>query len=480
MSHARPALHRWILGLLVVGLLLCGVFAVLGGMAVWPFQGLAEFQRRPVWGMVLVLGVFLLGIWGLPKWQVAAVADVKDRLGLEIEARKTLVFVLGGGLGLVGLYLIWGTLQDTRRMLEQSRYSPPIGQEEPVGERLTRATDQLGTMRLDGHGKHLEARLSGIYALERIAHEAPQAYWTVMEILTAYARANPSPSALPAVDLEAVFTVLKRRGKAYGRGEEQPLNLRAVEFRRAPLAEVNFAGAILTQADLREANLAQADLHDANLVGAKLSKATLTGTSLAGADLRQADLHDANLRQANLTGANLRGADLSGVDLTQAVFVGVFLQGARLQAALLQGVDLRGATLEGAFLQAADLREANLTGANLARNTLSSATLTGAILAEANLREANLLKANLQAANLTRANLRGANLQEANLAQTAIQEADLREATLVDVKNLSQAQFNQACTDDRRPKWPFNLTWPSGLKPSSALPEVCQRWAGKP
>jgi uncharacterized protein YjbI with pentapeptide repeats len=468
------------LSLLMVGLILFGVSAVLGGMAVWPFQGLDGLQQRPVWGMLLVLGAFLLGLWGIPKWQVAAVTDVQDRLRLETEARKTLVFVLGGGLGLAGLYLIWGTLQDTRRMLEKSHYPQQTGHEERVSERLTRATDQLGAMHVGGHGKHLEARLSGIYALERIAHEAPQEYWTVMEILTAYARANPSPSALPAVDLEAVFTVFKRRGKAYGRGEEQPLNLRAVEFRGAPLEAVHFSKAILAQADLREANLAHADLREANLVGAKLSKATLTGASLAGADLRQADLHDADLRQANLTGANLHGADLSGVDLTQVIFAGVFLKDARLRAASLQGVDLRGVTLEGASLQAADLRQANLAGANLARNTLSSATLTGAILAEANLHEANLLKANLLAANLTRANLRGANLQEANLAQASIKEADLREATLVDVKNLSQEQFDQACTDDKRPKWPFNLTWPSGLKPSSALPEVCQRWVGKP
>jgi uncharacterized protein YjbI with pentapeptide repeats len=117
---------------------------------------------------------------------------------------------------------------------------------------------------------------------------------------------------------------------------------------------------------------------------------------------------------------------------------------------------------------------------NLAGNMLSSATLSGAILAGADLRTANLLKANIQDANLARANLRGANLQEANLARAALPEANLREALLVDVKNLSQEQFNAACTDDRRPRWPFNLTWPSGLQPSSALQETCKPWGAKP
>jgi hypothetical protein len=264
-------------------------------------------QQRPLWGLCIVLGVFFLGIWGLPKWQVAGVTDASARIALETEARKTLVFVLGGGLLLAGLYLIWGTLQDTRRLLELSQYHRPTPHDERPGERLSRATDQLGAMHTGGYGKHLEVRLSGIYALERIAQESPPEYWAVMDILTAYARANPSPGAVPAVDLEAVFTVLKRRSKSYGSGEDQPLNLRAVAFRSAPLGDINLAGAILTQADLSQANLAQADLRQAQLTGARLSKAALTGTLLAGADLRGADLQEADLRQADLSGANLPG-----------------------------------------------------------------------------------------------------------------------------------------------------------------------------
>jgi uncharacterized protein YjbI with pentapeptide repeats len=480
MRNTRQRLLRWILSILVVGLALVGITAVLREETVWPLQGIEILQQRPLWGVWLVLGVWLVGLWGLPKWQAAGIADAGERLALETEVRKTLILILGGGLGLVGLYLLWGTLQDTRRMLERSQYTKPADCEERLSERLARASEQLGAMHMGGHGKHLDMRLSGIYALDRLAHESPQAYWTIIDMLSTYARANPSTSAVPSVDLEAVFTVLKRRGRSYGHGEEQPLNLRAVGFRGAPLGDINLSGAILTQADLREADLTQANLRQANLVGARLSKATLAGVILAGADLRGADLQGADLDGADLTGAHLQGADLSGVDLTRVVLVGVSLQGARLHATVLRGLDLRGIALDGAAMHATDLRDANLTGANLAGNSLPSATLAGALLIDADLHEANLLKANIHHANLRRANLRGANLQEANLADASLQEADLRDATLVDVQNLSQEQFNQACTDDRRPRWPFNLTWPSGLKPASSLQETCQRWEAKP
>jgi uncharacterized protein YjbI with pentapeptide repeats len=465
---------------MAIGVMLFGVFVVLGGNATQHAKSLAMLPPSPLWGIGLVLGVFCLGVWGLPKWQVARIEEPGKRLALESEARKTLTFALGGGLLLIGLYLIWGTLQDMRRMLEHAQYNQQGERQEQIGAQLQRATEQLGAMHAGGQGKNLEIRLSGLYALERITQGFPQTYWSVLEILTAYARANPSTSTLPPVDLEAVITILKRRGKAYGHGEEQPLNLRAVGWRGMSLENIHLARAMLSQADLRGANLAEANLRGANLAEARLSGATLTGTMLAEANLRGADLHDARLHGAILTGANLQGADLSGVDLTQVVLEGASLQGARLHTAILQGMDLRDIPLAGAFMQATDLRHANLAGANLASNILSEATLTGAILTRADLQSANLLRANVQEANLAHANLHGANLQEANLAGASLQQANLRSATLVDVKNLTQEQFNTACTDDRRPKWPFNLTWPGGLQPSSALQETCLRWEIKP
>ncbi len=91
-----------------------------------------------------------------------------------------------------------------------------------------------------------------------------------------------------------------------------------------------------------------------------------------------------------------------------------------------------------------ELTEVNLADANLSKTNLTGADLTGAILTEAYLRGAHLRGADLGKANLTKAYLRG---------------ADLRRANLEGVKNLTQAQLNQACVDENT-TLPKDLTRP--------------------
>jgi hypothetical protein len=82
----------------------------------------------------------------------------------------------------------------------------------------------------------------------------------------------------------------------------------------------------------------------------------------------------------------------------------------------------------------------------------------------ANLQEANLEKANLQKAGLARANLQEAKLVGANLQKAILVGANLQEADLTDVKNLTQAQLDQACVDDK-------TILPEGLKRPEPCPE---------
>ena len=188
---------------------------------------------------------------------------------------------------------------DVRRTLEITR-------EGQITERFTRAIDQLGHARLD-------VRLGGIYALERIARDSPGDRATIGEVLTAFIRSHaPWPPSLPgqyletapidqvpklqtrAADVQASLWVLGRGGFADALGEEQWLDLSAVDLRRA---------------DLRNARLGDVDLRFAGL-----QRAFLAGAHLRGAYLDDSHLEGARLSAANLEGANLDGTYLQGAE----------------------------------------------------------------------------------------------------------------------------------------------------------------------
>jgi hypothetical protein len=154
-------------------------------------------------------------------------------------------------------------------------------------ERFSRVIDQLG------HSE-LAVRLGGIYALERIANDAPEDRETITEVLAAFVRSrSPWPSRLEGQplpddpiervpllkdrtpDVQAALTILTRRP-----GQAKP-------HRRLDLHA----------ADLRKAMLDAAQLQGANLKGTNLQGANLKGANLQGADLTDAQLHDAHYNE---------------------------------------------------------------------------------------------------------------------------------------------------------------------------------------
>jgi Pentapeptide repeats (8 copies) len=284
-----------------------------------PWQILA----RRHWKLLLgIVGAFLLiVVWKVPQWQAAGwqgLLEPKDLAKLQNDARTTLVQALGGAVLLIGLYFTLRNLQLT--------------QDRQITEQYTRAVEQLGSDRL-------AVRLGAIYALERIARDSERDHWPIMEILTAYVRENvpwkeeeqplqeersrsetqpiqinQSPPKL-AADIQAILTVLGRRTRTYGKGEDHPLNL--------------------TYTDLCGAHLWKAHLEGAFLSKSCLDRAILAGAHLERASLREAHLEGAALDHADLTGANLDGAYLTGVSIYRTC---------------LAGASLRGITAEG-FLQ---------------------------------------------------------------------------------------------------------------------------------
>jgi hypothetical protein len=326
---------------------------ILDHLRTTPWQAIASRH----WELFLVIGAVLVLsiIWKVPQWQVAGWQgrmEPKDLAKLQNDARTTLVQALGGAVLLIGLYF---TLRNLR-----------LTQDRQITEHYTRAVEQLGSDKL-------AVRLGAIYALERIARDSERDHWPIMEILTAYVRehapweaeqlsqeerplSQPQPTkkqpSAPklALDIQAILTVLGRRTRIFGRGEDQRLDLTRTALR----------GAQLEGAHLEWARLDGAHLEEANLRGAHLESADLWGAHLEWADLRKAHLERAQLGQTDLGGARLWEAHLQGAFLWRTHLEGADLSGAHLQRAFLWEAHLERAVLAGAYLERAILLGAHL------------------------------------------------------------------------------------------------------------------------
>jgi uncharacterized protein YjbI with pentapeptide repeats len=373
-----------------------------------------------------VLAVLLLVVFVVPRLlypplpaaRFAGVAPDKrieletNRLKLQNDARATLLQALAGGVLLLGVYFTWRQLGVTR--------------EGQITDRYTKAVDQLGS-------EHLDVRVGGIYALERIAYDSPPDRATIEEVLTAYLRDHapwppplvPPPPALPP--LQAVThglvilaqrqrAALQRRRAKGTAGQTQPGRTdEQAAGPPQPAADVQAAVVVLGRRQLPPDGLRELDLTRVDLRRARLDYANFHGARLDYANLQGAWLADANLQDAWLVGANLEHAALSHANFQDAQ-----LDNANLQHAHLDNTNLQRAVLSDANLQQAWLFRTNLQGAELFR-----ANLQGAGLAGANLQDAQLKRTNLQRARLFDANLRGAQLDDANL-QDAVAGKDTR------------------------------------------------------
>ncbi len=237
----------------------------------------------------------------------------EGRFKARSDVRMAAIQIVGGTALLVGLVF-------TNRSLG-------LNQQGQITDRFTKATDQLGSDKVD-------IRLGGIYSMERIARDSKNDQGPVMEVLTAFAREHASTSTASAgpgsttvtTDVQAVLTVVGRRNTSND-PTNYILDLDHTDLNHANLVGAHLAGANLRGVFLRSADLRSADLTAAQLIavnfkdGADLTGAHLSGGAILdeGAKFRHADLSGANLSGANLTGADLTSADLTGaIGLTQA------------------------------------------------------------------------------------------------------------------------------------------------------------------
>jgi hypothetical protein len=313
-----------------------------------PWQALAR-RHWKLFFLVIVAVIAVGIIWKVPQWQTAGwqgQMEPKDLAKLQNDARTTLIQGLGGAVLLIGLYFTLRNLQLT--------------QDRQITEHYTHAVEHLGSDKL-------AMRLAAIYALERIARDSERDHWPIMEILTAYVREHAPRKAgvenhgtqLPklAPDIQAILTVIGRRTRTYGKGEDQRLNLSGTNLQGAVLVDAQLQGATLDDVQLRGARAVRIRLQGATLWDAQLQEATLYGGQLQGAIFS-----GTRMERTNLGNAQFQGAELLFARLYRAVLVGAQFQGARLDGARLRGADLRKAQLQDANLEGARLvRARNLT-----------------------------------------------------------------------------------------------------------------------
>jgi len=267
-------------------------------------------------------------------------------------ANATAINPIGTFVGAIGAFataaiLAWAGLRNARAAAENAHTAARRHEEQTKADRQRRITESFSKATEQLASEKIEARLGGIYTLERISRESPDDYWAIMETLTAFVRKHArwkerdkiasetleslyddekSKDAVqpePATDIAAILAVIVRR-EDENRDREMTkgwrLDFTASDLRRARLAGAHLegarlAGAHLEGAELRGAHLERASLREAHLQGARLAGAHLQGANLFGAHLEGAHLFGAHLEGANLAGAHLEGADLSGTHL---------------------------------------------------------------------------------------------------------------------------------------------------------------------
>jgi hypothetical protein len=173
-------------------------------------------------------------------------------------------------------------LDATRDQLTIAQAQTALDQQGQHTDRFTKAVDQLDRAGPD----HLQARLGGIYALERLARDSPRDHSTIVEVLTAFIRTTaPKPSPQPptgapanpdancptkgvTADIQAALTVLGRRDQSH----DDPTT--RIDLRNICLRNADLIGADLTGADYDERT---------SFIGAVIDEAT-TGleNALAG------------------------------------------------------------------------------------------------------------------------------------------------------------------------------------------------------
>ncbi|MFD9497219.1 pentapeptide repeat-containing protein [Streptomyces sp. NPDC060005] len=282
----------------------------------------AQPKDRPpfrIWALgILAVAGFVILFWRGPWWFDGAHirdANLEPADGVVITGFRTGLVALAAGI-IAGMGL-WYTHKSHRHAeklynhsqeqfnhaREKDREQAELTREGQVTGRYVEAIKLLAS-------QNTTERLGGIYGLERIMHDSPKDYPTVVKVLAAFLRQKPSKpmrQVIP-IDKQAAFTVLSRRPQRTGMHPE------SVDLRAAYLVGAVSEGGNWEYANFGGANLTEAILVDiygpyANFSGAILDRADLHNSAIPGAHFNGASL-SATILPGNLEGVWLWDTDL--------------------------------------------------------------------------------------------------------------------------------------------------------------------------
>ncbi len=193
-----------------------------------------------------------------------------------------------------------------------------ISEQGRIAEQISRAIDQIGAYKTASSQKsepNIEARVGGIYSLERIAQDSDRDYAKIMNILCAYVRATAlkKPKNIRE-DIQGAIDVLGTKTKRSNLLEEQ------AKF-RVNLENCNLSGYSFNEGDFNR-------YIENGKNGAIFDKSKFEKTRFYNTDLSYASFDGAILTKTYFDATKLKGARFAGADCGGTIFKGAYVYGA--------------------------------------------------------------------------------------------------------------------------------------------------------
>lgn len=297
-------------------------------------------------------------------------------------------------------------------------------QQNLLNERYQKGSEMLGN-------SVLSVRLGGIYALQHLAEDHPEQYHVqILRLFCAFMRHPTEDNSMEIGEHTNIVSANRQKinSDTYLREDVESV-LRAIATRSEKDIELEKKAKF-------HLHLYATNLHSVRIRGFKIYTVKLDDIK------KKPSFNDnENLSHVAFWDVDLSNAHLDSTDFSRSVFDGTNLSGAHLSEANLSGTEWLNAILKDTLIAGADLSNAWIRETDLSNADLSGADLSGAVFFETDLSGVKLSEANLSGTNLS-----------IMFYKDAIFTLPVEGGTYkAGVRNLTQAQLDQAHADPNNP-----------------------------